>query len=124
MDFNKPLWEFMFLEDYNDKESVVFVKLHHCWSDAGGLVGLLSCLNDKDKQMKVNKKIPKLSIFANLLMIIFEPIYFIYFGIRNKGNGTDEVSAKIRDLKCKDNQRTKFYAAKQRIPFQKIRACF
>lgn len=29
MDWNRPLWEMRFLENYEDDKSIVFVRMHH-----------------------------------------------------------------------------------------------
>jgi len=42
MDYSKPLWEFYLDEDYSPTESLLLLRMHHAFSDAGGFVGLLS----------------------------------------------------------------------------------
>jgi len=38
IDIHKPQWEFQVLEDYSEKSSVVFIKMHHTFTDGVGFV--------------------------------------------------------------------------------------
>ena len=120
MDYSKPLWEFKLLEDYSEEESVLFVKMHHACSDAGGFVGLLSCMNDPDKKMKIDKSFPKISIFVHLLALIFGPLYL---GILILINWKDLSSKKVGTIDPKKDlgSKTKFYTSKTYLPFLKLK---
>ena len=121
MDFSKPLWKISLLENYSLTESVVFINLHHSFTDAGGILELISWINDKDKKIKVDKAFPKINIFMHLFFIIIGPFYSIYLGMKLENDKTDQIAAKIGETKGKISNRTKFYAAKERIPFLKLK---
>jgi NRPS condensation-like uncharacterized protein len=39
---NELLWEIHFVENYQDEQSVIIMKIHHLISDGGGILGLLT----------------------------------------------------------------------------------
>ena len=46
LDFDKPLWEFHFIENYRQGDSALFCRLHHCIADGIALVRVLLSLTD------------------------------------------------------------------------------
>jgi hypothetical protein len=61
------------LEDYQDDKSVVFVKIHHCLSDAMGLMQIFSFLGNEAKSMKGKD----IGFFENFKYYILMPWYFL-----------------------------------------------
>jgi len=60
----------------------------------------------------------------HLFFIIIGPFYSIYLGMKLENDKTDQIAAKIGETKGKISNRTKFYAAKERIPFLKLKECY
>ena len=124
MDYSKPLWEFYFQEDYSPTESAIMIRMHHCWADAGGIVGLFSCLNDEDHKLNLHKDFPKPNIFLEYFCILFGPIYSVYLLGVNAKKGTDEQAMKINDLAKRDDHKTKLHMANKRLSFEALKKCF
>ena len=124
MDFSKPLWEFILCEDYSKTESVVLVRMHHALTDGNGYVSLMSCINDEQYKLKLDKEFPKPNIFMDIFFTIVGPIYSLYLVAKFFLRSSDSNAKKVNDLKCEDTFRNKLYASDSRIPFDKIRNCY
>lgn len=83
--FEQKFWddEFQWLvhvvEDYQPGKSAVFLKLHHSMSDAMGVIGLFSFLNNN----ATHNSIPKMNE-PNIWAKLFVYLTFPYFVIRCK----------------------------------------
>ena len=56
MPCDKPQWEFIYVEDFNEKESLCFFKFHHSFSDGGGIINsMLFMNNDKNVSQEMFK---------------------------------------------------------------------
>uniref|UniRef100_A0A7S3P184 Diacylglycerol O-acyltransferase n=1 Tax=Euplotes crassus TaxID=5936 RepID=A0A7S3P184_EUPCR len=124
MDYSKPLWEFEFLEDFNDKESALLVQFHHAFADGGAFLSLWSCLNDEDKRCKIDKKFPKFNILVHIFFLFFGPLYCLYIVIIYTSYKTDGEAAKIRELTGEDTRGTKFFASNERLSFPELKVCY
>ncbi|CAI2367833.1 unnamed protein product [Moneuplotes crassus] len=124
MDYSKPLWKMSLVEDYSATESVVFVSLHHSFTDAGGFLSLISSVNDEGKNVKVDKTFPKVSIIIRLLTLLLGPLYCIYLSIDNGKMSTDNKAEAVNEIKGFNKRETRLYSAKRRVPFDQIRKCY
>ena len=78
---DKPLWEFQLYEDYTETTSMVFMKMHHSFTDGIGFVCLMSCLNDEQFKTKGPKIIKEPSFFQHIVLsIIMRRCSFIILG--------------------------------------------
>ncbi|CAI2367753.1 unnamed protein product [Moneuplotes crassus] len=124
MDYSKPLWKMSLVEDYSATESVIFVSLHHSFTDAGGFLSLISSVNDEGKNVKVDKTFPKVSIFYRLYIILIGPWYSSYLSFINGRYATDAKASAINNINGKDRKDVRLYSAKRRISFAKVRKCY
>lgn len=123
MDYDRPLWEFYLQEDYSKTESLFFLRLHHAFADAGGFVGMMSMINDAKYQLKIAKKIPQPNIFHHIFFSIVGPFYMNYVMLKWRYfRNSDENASKCEEINGPVTYENKFYSAKSRIPFDKIRA--
>jgi len=123
MPLDKPQWEMYFLEDFSEDSSVIFVNMHHCFSDAMGFVSLLSFMHDNQFSFKLDKKFPIVNMFERIFFIFFGPIYSTFAVVRALLIPSDKESVKINELKQKDTFKNKLYASEE-FPFEKLRKCY
>lgn len=73
MDINKPLWEILVKEDYDEDTSIVFVLVHHILSDGMGIMSLVTFMNDNHNpdNMGSHRSIPFFAYY--LLPLIYLP---------------------------------------------------
>jgi hypothetical protein len=125
MDYSKPLWEFYLQEDYSETESLFFLRIHHAFADAGGFVGMMSMINDDKYKLTSDKKMPEANIFLHIFFAIVGPFYVNYIFLKWKHfRNSDENARKIDETNGPVTYDNKFYSAKNRIPFDKIRPCY
>lgn len=123
MPYDKPLWEMYLLENYSENESIVFVRMHHSFTDGVGYVSLMSCINDEKYKIKMDKKFPEAGLVERVLLAIATPFYIAILLITFTGIRTDKNAAKVRKLRGKDDFKNKFYLSEQ-IPFKDTRKCY
>jgi len=123
MDRDKPLWEMRLLEDYDEKHSVIFVRLHHAITDGGGYVSLMSCINDDKYKFKSNKTFPKPNIFVDFVMTIICPFHTIFFLAQYSFLKSSPDARKIGELKGPDTHKNKYYVSEE-IDFDAVRKCY
>jgi hypothetical protein len=125
MDYSKPLWEFYLQEDYSETESLFIIRIHHAFADAGGFVGMMSMINDDQFKWKSDKKFPQPNILHHIFFSFVGPIYSLYLCTKwELFRKSDENAKKCRELNGPVTYMNKFYAAKSRIPFDKVRNCY
>ena len=123
MPIDKPQWEMYFLEDFSEEESVIFMKMHHCFTDAMGFVGMLSFLHDNQLSFKADKKFPILSILERVFFTIVGPVYTLYLVLYMCLIPQDKNSVKINELKQKDTFNNRVYASEE-FQFDTLRKCY
>ena len=124
MDYSKPLWEFYLQEDYSETESLFIIRIHHAFTDGRGFLGLLSLIDDHQFKLKIDKKFPQPNILHHIFFTFFGPIYSLYLCTKWEFLSSDENAKKCVELNGPVTYRNKFYAAKSRIPFDKVRNCY
>lgn len=123
MPFDRPLWEMHLLENYSEDSSVLFMRMHHSFTDAMGFVSMMSFLNDDQFRLKIDKKFPRISIFMHIFFAIVGPIYVLYIILQLIFLPNDNEVAKINELKQKDTFNNKFYASEE-LPFASLKKCY
>ena len=120
---DKPLWEYHFIEDYTKESSLIVTRMSHCYTDAMGYMSLLSCLNDEEYRIKLEKEIPKQSILQIILLWLATIPLTIRFIYATKNSHTDENAAKIREFDGENEHKIKFYMSKS-FDFEKVKKCY
>jgi hypothetical protein len=121
MDRSKPLWDFHLVQNYTKDTSVLFLRMHHSFTDGVGYVCLMSFLNDEKFNTKTAKKIPEPTFFQNALLWATMPFVVLYTTYKASKIKTDDQAAKIRELKGGDDFKTKLYASEQLFSFEALR---
>lgn len=120
---DKPLWEFSFLENFTSKTSMVFIRMHHAYTDGAGFVGMMSQLSDgKDKTTDV-KDIPQFNIFLRLLIGILSPFIILWRMPEIESFKSDDQVYKMHEINEPDDGKCLYHSSKL-LPFDKIRKCY
>ena len=120
---DRPLWEYILLEDYTENKSALFIRMHHSFSDGAGHTGFMTWVNDKEFQTKGTKKVPKFNIFMRIFLWIISPFMLLSRISEIKSFVSDTQAKKIHEVNEPENGKNKYYASKE-ILFEKIRKCY
>ena len=123
MPSDKPLWEYHLVEDYTKDSSMLIVRMSHSFTDAMGIVSMLSCLNDEGYKLKIDKELPKQGLIQNILLILAAIPLSISFMTATKNMPTDEKAAKIREFNGENQHKIKFYVSKS-YSFEAVKKCY
>lgn len=107
---NSPMWEMKFLENYNQDESVLVIKLHHCLTDALGYLALLSTINDSSYTLKLPFKID-VPLWAKIYYTILMPYYAFVKVPSLSQNKTDPETKQFGDYKNSNTTNLKFFVS-------------
>lgn len=123
MPYERPLWEYRLLEDFTEDTSILFIRMHHSFTDGIGYVSLMSCINDEKYKTTSKKKIPKYNIFMNALIFILSPFLILYNLPKIRSFQTDQKAAFVREIKGQETYKNKYYASDY-IPFEDVKKCY
>ena len=97
MPYDKPQWEFIYVEDFNEKESLCFFKFHHSFSDGAGIINSTLFMNNADhisQEMFSGRGIP---FYLKFLSGLLYPIWLILYAFvhyRPKWKGYEKIKTK------------------------------
>jgi len=123
MDYDKPLWEMHVLENYSSEKSIIFVRVHHAFSDGIGFVSFISCLLDKPYSLSMKKKFVQNSFISEAFYTLFGPIYAIHCTNKLKALSSDSQGGKVTETTEEQRQPDKIFLSKE-FSFKSVVKCY
>ena len=97
MPHDRPQWEFIYVEDFNEKESLCFFKFHHSFSDGAGIINSMSFMNSTDHISHKTFSGRGIPFYQKFLSGLLYPIcLFLYTFVhyRPKWKGYEKIKTK------------------------------
>jgi hypothetical protein len=117
LDFDKSPWETVFIENYEDDKSVIFLKAHHSLCDGLSTVSLQFSLSDPTNEASPFVNLRKKSILSDLSVFVLSALYLPIHSFKKLFDRRDKSIIHGKDLIG-----TKSYSSSSRIPISVIKA--
>mmetsp|Transcript_41257 Transcript_41257/g.47537 ORF Transcript_41257/g.47537 Transcript_41257/m.47537 type:complete len:180 (-) Transcript_41257:29-568(-) len=97
MPMDKPQWEFIFVEDYSETESVALLKFHHSFSDGGGIMNSLLFMNNVDNTPQDMFRGRSIPFYMKILTSLLYPVCLLIAAFELSGckwDGHNKIQTK------------------------------